>query len=93
MTVFVTDGVGCDLFLWADTSDEALAAAACAGHDLTVTFVQWDAYRLDETQWALAVADGATVTDRWEPARQLAVTEGRTGTVEAIDRARTVRQS
>lgn len=72
MTVYVTDGDGCDLFLWADGDTEAILAAAAVGHACDCPFRQWHAYRLTWDQWALAVADGATVTDRWEPAYQLA---------------------
>jgi hypothetical protein len=88
MTAYVTDGQGCDLILWADTDDEALMLAAMVGADPIPRFVQWYAFRLTPEQWGEALIQGAQMTDRWEPRRQMAEREGDHAWLQRIDAVR-----
>lgn len=98
MTVYVSElpfiDQGREVFnLWADTSDEAVAAVYGIGGDLSQRRAElnaWEAYAITVDQFADALALGITITDKFGPAEWCAKRDGRKLLLDMISRARTV---
>lgn len=98
MTVYVSDTPWNDrqrgevFNLWADTSDEVIAALYGVGGDLSQRREEcnaWEAYAITPTQFADLIGLGVTVTDRFGPAWWIAQRNGDRKMMARLGAART----
>lgn len=87
MTVYLAD---CSpyWYLWGDTHEEAEMLALLVGHGMAQAPWSWGCFALSQEEATMALALGATLTDRFGPAEWIAVRDNKPSMVATIQKAR-----